>query len=119
MAHIMNELPDVKVRLRAEPADEFSARVLGALAPGAFEACAPPREGGMCGCAEPDAGPGVPSLALPPYMGEKDAVQISRIGPAWREVFPGLQAERIGLAGDSGEVVVHFRLTPPDGQARD
>ena len=33
MAHLMNELPDVKVRLRAEPADEFSARVLGALAP--------------------------------------------------------------------------------------
>jgi hypothetical protein len=118
MAHIMNELPDITVRLRAEPADEFSARVLGVLAPGAFQSCSQPREGGMCGCGEPeDSDDKRLTLRLPPYMTLSGAVQIARISGQWSEVFPGLQCQvrRLANPGEPEGADLEFRLTPPEG----
>ena len=64
--------------------------------------------------AEPDAGP---VLRLPEYMGRPDMIHKSLVPVDWREVFPGLQARYASRV--EGQASIDFRLTPPDGQARD
>lgn len=75
--------------------------------------CQPSREGGMCGCGEPD---GAPVLALPKYMAEQGCMHIMRIGGEWTEVFPGLEGMLSAAPDGDGMLIARFRLTPRDGQ---
>jgi hypothetical protein len=70
--------------------------------------CQPSREGGMCGCGEPDDGPAV---RLPADMANPGYVRYHLVTDEWAEAFPGLEY-RLQSPGDQ---FVMFRLTPPDG----
>ena len=106
--------------------------------------CEPPREGGLCGCDEPDDDPMCASCPLPrsehadpasfrPRGPEKpnpltitppahlianpNGVRLVRLAGDWTEIFTGLQARFL----DEGRIQaeVEFRLTPADGETGD
>ena len=87
------------------------------------QACAPSREGGMCGCGEPDEKPAPDCarvlLRLPDEMNSPHYQRIARIGREWIEVLPGLQACVPGpdLALGGWAVTALFRLTPAGGES--
>ena len=62
--------------------------------------------------AAPDRGP---AISLPADMANPGYLWQQRVSDEWAETFPGLECR----LQSAGECIVMFRLTPPDGQARD
>jgi len=59
----------------------------------------------------PAGGYAATSLHLPPEMADPHYTRMLRATDEWAEVFPGFQC-RLGVPG---EMIVQFRLTPPEG----
>ena len=86
---------------------------------GNLRPCPPSREGGTCGCDEPDDS-GRRTIVMPAPMGTGVTVSLE-VRRDWVTLFPGLQG-RLGSFGgvnDFAYASIEFRLTPPDGQQHD
>jgi hypothetical protein len=78
--------------------------------------CAPSREGGMCGCDEPDE---APTLTLPAEMANPAYRRMLMVDRDWREPFPGMQARLGSYSETERRALIQFRLTPADGETGD